>query len=383
MTQDAENETQRPPHKHRALKIAVAVAVILVVVGMVGKWLYFRHDHVSSEDAQVMSNEITVSSRLPGRLVSFDQRRGNPLKQGQIIAQLDPKPTQLKLQRYRHDVAEIRSRLAYEQKAIDIASQQRKGGTTQERAELASDQAAVRVAQAGNDKAEHVWKRAERLFRAGQMSAQNKDDAYFDYRSAQAALARAKRQVGVDRAALDNAELGVLSNPMMLLPDPNLLKAKLAVTRQALAAAEARVAETRNDLDDLSIRSPQDGVVDQTFTQPGQYLSAGQPILMLHRPDDVWIRAKMKETKIAKLKVGQPVAIHVDAYPDTPFKGHVAVIGHAATNQFALLPDPNPSGNFTKITQRLPVRIAIDRGPRAKLAPGMMVEVNVDVARGG
>uniref|UniRef100_UPI0013A67FE9 HlyD family secretion protein n=1 Tax=Salinicola peritrichatus TaxID=1267424 RepID=UPI0013A67FE9 len=90
--------------------------------------------------------------------------------------------------------------------------------------------------------------------------------------------------------------------------------------------------------------------------------------------------ASIKEAEIGELRVGQPVAITVDAFPDQSFSGHVAVIGRAATSQFALLPDPNPSGNFTKITQRIPVRIRFDDGPIDLIGPGMMVEVDIDVS---
>jgi len=89
----------------------------------------------------------------------------------------------------------------------------------------------------------------------------------------------------------------------------------------------------------------------------------------------------LKETKLTDVRVGQPVEISVDAYPDRRFTGTVERVGHVATNQFALLPNPNPSGNFTKITQRVPVRVKVDQPDDNSLRPGMMVEVDIDVSR--
>src|SRR5690606_7083911 len=95
-------------------------------------------------------------------------------------------------------------------------------------------------------------------------------------------------------------------------------------------------------------------------------------------PDTIWVDANVKETDFGQVKVGAPVSISVDAYPDIEFTGEVVRLGHAATSQFALLPSPNPSGNFTKITQRLPIRVAIEQREDL-LRPGMMVELSIDV----
>ncbi len=112
------------------------------------------------------------------------------------------------------------------------------------------------------------------------------------------------------------------------------------------------------------------------FVDVGEYVTPGQRLVLVHDPKRVWVEANIKETNIRSLSVGQSVDIKVDAYPGEEFKGTVQIVGSAATSQFALLPSPNPSGNFTKITQRLPIRIAIDN-PEEKLRPGMMVEVKI------
>ena len=101
-------------------------------------------------------------------------------------------------------------------------------------------------------------------------------------------------------------------------------------------------------------------------------------LVLVHDPKEVWVEANIKETEIRRLKLGQPVDIHVDAYPDREFTGKVLSIGNAATSEFALLPSPNPSGNFTKTTQRLRTMIAVEL-QEGLLRPGMMVEVSIAV----
>jgi membrane fusion protein (multidrug efflux system) len=120
-----------------------------------------------------------------------------------------------------------------------------------------------------------------------------------------------------------------------------------------------------------------DGVIDQTFVDAGEFVTPGARILMYHNPRNVWVDANVKETEFRKLAVGAQATVKVDAYPGRKFKARVQRIGGAATSQFALLPNPNPSGNFTKVTQRLPVRLVLE-GSNGFLRPGMMVEVNID-----
>lgn len=144
------------------------------------------------------------------------------------------------------------------------------------------------------------------------------------------------------------------------------------------AELRSRIEQQRLDVADRTIRSPIDGVVDRVFARAGEYVRPGQRLAIVHDPKRVWVEANVKETQIRKLAAGQPVEVRVDAYPGKALRGRVRSIGSATTGSFALLPSPNPSGNFTKITQRIPVRIDVERSGK-RLAPGMMVEVRIDV----
>jgi membrane fusion protein (multidrug efflux system) len=184
--------------------------------------------------------------------------------------------------------------------------------------------------------------------------------------------ARTAAQVATAEALLaearaDRARLDVLRSD----------RATLAAKRKE---TEARIERARLDIAERTVASPIDGVVSRTFVSAGEFVSAGQRIALLHDPDAIWIEARFRETDIRRLSVGQTVHVTVDAYPDEEFDAKIERIGHAATSEFALLPTPNPTGNFTKVTQRLPVRIAVSQRD-GRLRPGMMVEVYVDLDR--
>ena len=352
------------------LKLAVVVVLAVAALVWLAQWIQYRRNHVSGDDARVKTAEVTVSSRVPGRVLEFSHIGGDHLKQSAVVARLYSRPQKLKLQELKDRVAGIQAELDYQEQDMALTGHQLEGGIEEAKRLLDTDQAAMQAAKAGLEQARKTFQRSERLFRKHMVSDQQRDLDYYHLLAAQADYQRANRQVKMDRTSLTNARGGLLTNPQMALPTRDLLKAKLVVTRKKLAEARAALQREQVQLDDRVVRSPLDGVVDKTFIQPGEYVSAGQPILMMHAPDDVWVEANIKETEVDELREGQPVHIHVDAYPDQTFRGHVRVIGHAATSQFALLPDPNPSGNFTKITQRIPVRITIDKGPKARLAQG-------------
>ncbi|MDH3738576.1 MAG: efflux RND transporter periplasmic adaptor subunit, partial [Alphaproteobacteria bacterium] len=145
---------------------------------------------------------------------------------------------------------------------------------------------------------------------------------------------------------------------------------------------EAQISSERErqmlDIEDRTIRSPLTGVVSRTFIDKGEFVRPGQRLMLIHDPENIWVEANIKETEIRHLKPGMPVKLRVDAFPDEEFSAEVERIGQAATSEFALLPNPNPSGNFTKVTQRVPIRISVTQKD-ALLRPGMLVVVEIDI----
>ena len=214
------------------------------------------------------------------------------------------------------------------------------------------------------------FSRTEILAKRGVIAVKELDRSRAVYLRRQQEMLRAQTQVATAEALVADAK-----SERQQLP---VLRRGLAKLDHLRAEIEARTSRQELDLRDRAVVSPVDGIVSQTFVTVGEYVIPGQRIAMVHDPRDIWIEANIRETEVRHLEVGQRVEVVVDAYPDRDFEGRIERIGHATTSQFSLLPSSNPSGNFTKVTQRLPVRIAIEQ-QRGLLRPGMMVEVYIDV----
>jgi len=348
--------------------IAAAVAAIAVFFG--GREFYDRMNFVYAEDSRIQADLVTVSSRVAGSVTALDVTEGSPVSKGQVLLSIDTREPKLRLSELHAQTAGIdaeRDRLAAERRMVDkqtasmILSEQSKRDAA--RITVSSMQPQLKLAKREYERAKSLFQR--KVFSRRQLDqAENAHSqinrehqiAAAEYKAAQAKLA----EVGAKRS-----QLAVLDGDIAILKHR---KAELLV----------HLEKQKLNLNDRTIRSPVDGVIDKTFIKVGEYVTPGQRLALAHDPAKIWIEANIKETQIRLLKPGQTVSVSVDAYPDIAFTGKVTSVGNATTSEFTLLPSPNPSGNFTKITQRLPVRIAIDQKDDL-LRPGMMVEVDIDI----
>ena len=152
------------------------------------------------------------------------------------------------------------------------------------------------------------------------------------------------------------------------------LRGRLEETRAALTAAKLK-------LDHTTVTSPIDGVVAKKVANIGEVIKVGQTIAVIVDLNNVWVEANLEETKVEHVRLGQTVDVKVDAYPGTEFTGRVVNIGAAAASEFALIPENRSAGNFTKVTQRIPIKIEV-MNPAYQLRPGMMVIVGIDIRSG-
>ncbi|QEM83021.1 HlyD family secretion protein [Halomonas binhaiensis] len=367
----------------KASRLALLTLLVLACLIWAGLAIYHRLTHVSAQDARVMADQVTISSRLPGWVTDFTLIEGDTLAKNDMVARLYSQPDERQLEALQAGVAAAQARLNYQNSRLKLSQAQLEGGLNITQQELEASRAAMDAANARLEQARKDYERSNSLLARHSVSQQQRDEDYYALQSAQAESRQATQEVAVSQAQADNAQVGFINGSQMPLPNPDVIRAQLEMATQELAQARSQVAQQQLRLSDLQVPSPIGGIVDKTLIDEGEYISAGQPILMMHNPDALWVEANIKETDVGELRLGQPVDITVDAYPNDDFHGHVAVIGRAATSQFALLPDPNPSGNFTKITQRIPVRIALDDGPFELIGPGMMVEVDIDVTVDG
>ena len=348
------------------------LVIVLVLAGGIFAAVEIRDRiaFVHEIDARIAGDLITISSRVSGWVKEIEVEEGQGITTGQTLVRIDDRGSALLLEELEaqlRSAAAERERLKAERKLIDDQTRTRYDTLL---SKLNAADASVSSLEPQLELAVSELERATSLFEKRVIPKQqldqvraNKRKVDGEHRMAVAEFQEARAQLQEARA--ERERLKVLDGELNML-----------FHREA--SLSARVEQQRLDLADRVIGSPIDGVVDKTFVETGEFVTPGQRLLLIHDPKRVWIEANIKETQIRKLKLGQPVEIQVDAYPGEGFEGKVVSIGQATTGKFALLPNPNPSGNFTKITQRLPVRIGVEQ--RAEmLSPGMMVEVKIDV----
>ncbi|HEY5701140.1 MAG TPA: HlyD family secretion protein [Gammaproteobacteria bacterium] len=348
------------------------LVIVLVLAGGIFAALEVRDRiaYVHEIDARIASDLITVSSRVSGWVKNIEVEEGQSISEGQTLVRIDDRESALLLEELEaqlRSAAAERERLKSERSLIDSQTRSRYDTLL---SKLNAAEASVSSLEPQLELALSELERANSLFEKRVIPKQQIDQARAaarkiegEHRMAVAEFQEVRSELQEARA--ERERLNVLDGELNML-----------VHRQA--SLSARVEQQRLDLADRVIGSAINGVVDKTFVEAGEFVTPGQRLLLIHDPKHVWIEANIKETQVRKLKLGQTVEVHVDAYPDENFEGKVISIGHSTTGKFALLPNPNPSGNFTKITQRLPVRIGVEQKDQM-LGPGMMVEVKIDV----
>ena len=351
-------------------RILAGLAALAIAAVYAGREVYLRFTHIYEYDARVTADIVTVSSRADGWIVEMPALEGARVGTNDVVVRIDDRIARLRSDALATQIKSVqaeRARLAAERRMIaeqtEAVMRTRTSGVTVKEKAIAALKSDLELARLELERNRSLFDRHvanERALQQAQASAAKLESqllqAQAEYEQAQGSLHEAL----ADRSRLD------------------VIDAQADALEFQGANLQAQFAQQVVDVEDRTIRSPVSAVIDRTFTLPGEYVASGQRILMLHNVNDVWVEANIKETQIGQLKLGQKVLIAVDAYPNERFVGTVGRIGNATTARFALLPTPNPSGNFTKITQRVPVRIDFVEMPKP-LSPGMMVEVEIDI----
>jgi multidrug resistance efflux pump/catechol 2,3-dioxygenase-like lactoylglutathione lyase family enzyme len=305
-----------------------------------------------TDNAYIRGQITLISPQLAGTITEVAVQDFQEVKAGQLLVRLDDRI-------YMQKLSQAQAALAVQRAALANSEQQRRSGE----ARVASGEAQVDSAQAALRTAEASWRRMEPLLGRGVMTQSEADKRQSAFEQAQAALSQAQAAVEVARQDL----------------------AAIIVARQSLEAAvqgaEAAVHLAEIDLQNNRIVAPRDGRLGEVGARAGQYVSVGSQLMALV-PDRIWVVANFKETQLAGMKVGQPIRFTVDALEHAGFSGHIERFSPAAGSEFSVLKPDNATGNFTKVAQRVPVRIAIDPGQELgdRLAPGMSVVISVDTA---
>ncbi|WP_436356792.1 HlyD family secretion protein [Brevundimonas sp. CEF1] len=345
-----------PPSRSRRVMISVVLSLIaLVGVGLIlHAWRLppFDGGPQTTDNAYVRGQVTVISPQVSGYVTSVEVQDFQTVQQGQLLATIDDRI-------YRQRLDQAKAALHSAEAALANSAQSQasaRGSVAQSRASIAGAESAVTKARADAQ-------RVRTLFAGGWVAQAQVDTAQNALRAAEAQLAAARAAEGV-------AQTGVTS---------------AVVSRGSLEAAvenaQAQVRLAQIDLDNTRIAAPRAGRLGEVSVRVGQQVAVGTQLTALV-PDVVWVTANMKETQMRDVRVGQPVEITVDALGGQKLKGRVERISPAAGSEFSVIRPDNATGNFTKVAQRIPVRIAVDPGQEAaaRLAPGMSVTARIDVA---
>lgn len=378
--------------------LGVLVAIVLIVFGV--KWYMYARLHEGTDDARVDADAVAVTSKINERIDKIYVETNQQVKKGQLLVRLDDavERDQVRQAQAQYDLALANQRTTTAQGAGSVTQAQAnvadasaqvpvaESGVAQAQAQLTSAQAQLPAARAAYDRAAADYRRTASLVRTGDVARSQLDAARAVQASAAAQLSSAQDQVNVARAALDAAQNKVGAAQAAVSAAQGGVTTAQGKLAQAsdpsqIESAKAQLSIAKQNLAYTRIVSPIDGYVGEKSAEVGQTVQAGMSIMTLipSGPGQIYITANFKETQLTDMRVGQPVDIHVDAYNAT-YHGHVVSINPASQNTYALVPAQNATGNFVKVTQRIPVRISIDdQNPNMPLRPGMSVEAYVKV----
>jgi membrane fusion protein (multidrug efflux system) len=373
--EDPDIEASRSAESRRGGRFAgarvwlIGVAA-LILVAWAGSWMYHRWTHIYVDDARIDGEVVTIASRVSGWITELPVIEGDTVKTGQVIARVDDRDSLLHREVLQARVKTLESQIAVMRAQTGQVDQETSGKYQAESNRIASAQAEVAAVEATLKQAKHDYERAVDLHGQKWLSQQAMERTRTAYQQAQENHRKALADVAAARGNLSSA--GGSRKQLQVL------ERQIAVLHSQANELRAEMQRQEADISDRSIKSPADGRIVMTFVRKGEHVAAGQRIAMFHDPDQIWVEANVKETAVGLLKPGMKADVRVDAYSGRVFRGEIHRVGQAATSKFALLPDPNPSGNFTKITQRLPVRILL-MDKDVMLRPGMMVEVDIPI----
>jgi membrane fusion protein (multidrug efflux system) len=352
-------DPSRPaPRKHHFRRVMFAgVAAALMAGAAWYGWDYWTVGQylVSTDDAYVKADSTTVAPKVSGYLREVLVGDNERVKAGRVLARIDERDFKVALDQAEADVAATKAAVAGKEAQLEI----QQAVIDAAKATLDVDNATVTFAAQEN-------KRYTDLATSGYGSVQNAQQA-------QSRIAGARAAVQRDAANIASA-----------LKQVDLLKAEIAQANAALARATALRQQAELNLGYTSIVAPIDGVVGNRTLRTGQFVQAGTQLMSLVPITGAYVVANFKETQLTAVRKGQPVEIAVDMFPGQVVHGHVDSIAPASSQEFALLPPDNATGNFTKVVQRIPVKIALNRDESLiELRPGMSVIPTIETRTSG
>jgi len=305
-------------NKKKDLKIYIplSITILLVLIGAI--YLYLDYEkYIKTDDALLSSDVVTVSPKIMGRISKVYVEEGDSVKQGQLLAEIDS--TDL---------------LAQKQQIISMKAQT-EAGKAQAEAKYQYDLKNIDVLKINIDRAKEDFDRAKTQFAGGVTTKEQYDHLKKALETAQAQLDAAKAMIQVSKTQINSAQTTV-------------------------ASSQAQIEVINTQLKNTRLYAPVDGIAAKRWLLAGDIANPGQSIYTINNNSRFWVTVYLEETKIEKLHIGQSAIFTLDTYPDVVFTGKIFLLGSTTASQFSLIPASNASGNFTKVTQRVPVKISID-----------------------
>ncbi|QIK95531.1 HlyD family secretion protein [Sphingomonas sp. HDW15A] len=336
MTAAKPAKRRRDSKKTKRWVAMLSIPLILIGIGLY--WWITSGATVETDNAAVKQDIVSVSALVNGPISGVDVKNGDQVRRGDVLFRIDPAPFQVALEQAEAQLAAARLQ------------------TSQLRTQAAGTGADISGSAAELEIKRNALARQQALLKRGFTTRADYEDALAEVRVAETALADARA-----RAANANAAIAPGEQP-------------------SIAQAQAAVDKARLDLSRTVVRAPMDGVVaNADRLQIGQMAAQGLGMLSLVHGKDAWVEANFKEKDVGKIAPGQKVRIEIDAYPGVDFTGHVESVGAGTGSEFAILPAQNANGNWVKVSQRVPVRIAIDGNPKKPLIAGLSATATVSL----
>jgi membrane fusion protein (multidrug efflux system) len=335
------NAAQAAPARRRWGRLGLMISVPLLL--LIGGLIYWQslQGKVSTDNAYVQQDMVAVSAEIGGKIVAVMVQENQQVAAGQLLFRIDPEPYQLQIAEADAAIATAQANVTMMSSAPELTG-----------VDISAAREDVAFAQATLRRQEELWKRGF--------------TTKADYEAAEHAVAQAGERLRQAQAEQVEARARLAHGRAVPGENPQI------------AAAEAQRATANLSLRRTEVRAPAPGRVSQADRlQVGQQILPNLPVLTLVKSDDTYIEANFKETDLEDMRVGQAAELRFDAYPDVVLKGHVSSIGAGTGSEFSVLPAQNATGNWVKVTQRIPVRIALDdKSPRPLLA-GLSTKVTV------
>jgi membrane fusion protein, multidrug efflux system len=309
----------KPESNNKKLRVYIPLAIVIIAV-ITGVWYWYKDysSYITTDDAHVDADNVSVGSKIIGRIANIYVNEGDVVKQGTLLADLDSSDF-----------------LAQRNQTFAMRDQAR-ANHAQAEVKYNSDQKSIRVLEINLERAKEDLTRAKSQSEGGVITPEQFDHISKGYETASAQLEAAKAQLLVSKSMISSASAAVET-----------------------ANSQVKVIDTQ--LKNTRLYAPADGIIAKRWLLPGDVVQPSQSVYTMTISKNLWVVAFLEETKISGIHQGQSVKISIDAFPEAKFSGKVFLMGSSTASVFSLIPASNASGNFTKVTQRIPVRISIDK----------------------